>query len=136
MAGRVRREEEEEEIRHVIEKHMKRSININHLFNQLPCIKKTSEVQNPQNNEALVIEDPKIPARTSKKDKRKAKKLKEKVGKLKLSETVENADSSHSPIPGFEHVVMTTSMKRMLVLTWQAIKFQEPVLLVGETGSV
>ena len=35
---------------------------------------------------------------------------------------------------GFEHVVWTYSMRRMAVLLFQALAFNEPVLLVGETG--
>ena len=34
----------------------------------------------------------------------------------------------------FEHIVWTYNMRRMAVLVKQAIKFKEPVLLVGETG--
>ena len=37
-------------------------------------------------------------------------------------------------VEGFQHVVWTHSMRRLAVLIGQAIKFQEPVLLVGETG--
>ncbi|XP_055954864.1 midasin-like [Patella vulgata] len=36
--------------------------------------------------------------------------------------------------PGFQHVVWTYSMRRLAVLIGQAIRFKEPVLLVGETG--
>ncbi|XP_038059526.1 midasin-like [Patiria miniata] len=35
---------------------------------------------------------------------------------------------------GFGHVVWTFGMRRLAVLVGQALKFQEPVLLVGETG--
>ena len=35
---------------------------------------------------------------------------------------------------GFKHVVWTYNMRRMAVLVGQALKFGEPVLLVGETG--
>ncbi|XP_022106859.1 midasin-like [Acanthaster planci] len=39
------------------------------------------------------------------------------------------------PAPeGFSHVVWTFGMRRLAVLVGQALKFQEPVLLVGETG--
>lgn len=38
------------------------------------------------------------------------------------------------PPDGFEHVVWTMSTRRMAVLVAQALKFGEPVLLVGETG--
>ncbi|VDM27191.1 unnamed protein product [Hydatigera taeniaeformis] len=34
----------------------------------------------------------------------------------------------------FDHVVWTRSMRRLLVLVGNAVKFNEPVLLVGETG--
>ena len=37
---------------------------------------------------------------------------------------------------GFEHIVWTYGMRRLAVLIGQAIKFNEPVLLVGETGYV
>ena len=37
---------------------------------------------------------------------------------------------------GFEHVVWTFSMRRMAVLLFQALAFNEPTLLVGETGLV
>lgn len=40
---------------------------------------------------------------------------------------------SRSP-GGFEHVVWTMATRRMAVLVAQALKFGEPVLLVGETG--
>lgn len=36
----------------------------------------------------------------------------------------------------FGHVVWTRAMCRMAVLVAQALKFKEPVLLVGETGQV
>uniref|UniRef100_A0A183BAX5 AAA domain-containing protein n=1 Tax=Echinostoma caproni TaxID=27848 RepID=A0A183BAX5_9TREM len=35
---------------------------------------------------------------------------------------------------GFEHIVWTRDMRRLLVLVGNALKYQEPVLLVGETG--
>lgn len=41
-----------------------------------------------------------------------------------------------APSAGFEHVVWTRAMSRMAVLVAQALKFKEPVLLVGETGQV
>ncbi|XP_033116850.1 midasin-like [Anneissia japonica] len=37
-------------------------------------------------------------------------------------------------LDGFSHVVWTYSMRRLAVLVGQALKFGEPVLLVGETG--
>ena len=42
-----------------------------------------------------------------------------------------------SPAPdGFDHLVWTYSMRRLAVLVGQALKFSEPVLLVGDTGCV
>ncbi|XP_066999962.2 midasin [Anabrus simplex] len=38
------------------------------------------------------------------------------------------------PVPGFEHVVWTFNMRRLAVLVGKAFIFEEPVLLVGETG--
>lgn len=35
---------------------------------------------------------------------------------------------------GFHHVVWTYNMRRLAVLIGQAIRYKEPVLLVGETG--
>ncbi|ESP03979.1 hypothetical protein LOTGIDRAFT_109875, partial [Lottia gigantea] len=37
-------------------------------------------------------------------------------------------------LTGFQHIVWTYSMRRLAVLIGQALKFKEPVLLVGETG--
>lgn len=34
----------------------------------------------------------------------------------------------------FKHVVWTRDMRRLLVLIGNALKYKEPVLLVGETG--
>jgi len=39
-------------------------------------------------------------------------------------------------LTGFDGVVWTYSMRRMSVLVEQALRFAEPVLLVGETGYV
>ena len=39
-----------------------------------------------------------------------------------------------TPPAGFEHIVWTYGMRRMAVLVGQALKFGEPVLLVGDTG--
>ncbi|KAE9533494.1 hypothetical protein AGLY_009132 [Aphis glycines] len=36
--------------------------------------------------------------------------------------------------PGFKHVYMSKNIRRMIVLACKAIEFNEPVLLVGETG--
>ena len=35
---------------------------------------------------------------------------------------------------GFHHIVWTYNMRRQAVLIGQAIRYKEPVLLVGETG--
>ena len=35
---------------------------------------------------------------------------------------------------GFQHIVWTQSMRRLAVLIGQAMKYKEPILLVGETG--
>lgn len=45
-------------------------------------------------------------------------------------------DVTITPPGGFEHVVWTYSLRRMAVLVGQALKFGEPVLLVGDTGYV
>lgn len=39
-------------------------------------------------------------------------------------------------LSGFDSVVWTYNMRRMVVLVEQALRFAEPVLLVGETGCV
>lgn len=35
---------------------------------------------------------------------------------------------------GFEHLVWTYNMRRLAVLVGQAVRYKEPVLLVGDTG--
>ena len=40
------------------------------------------------------------------------------------------------PPQGFGHVVWTFGMRRLAVLVGQAVRFKEPILLVGETGWV
>ena len=40
------------------------------------------------------------------------------------------------PAGDYSHIVWTYNMRRMAVLVGQALKFGEPVLLVGDTGSV
>lgn len=35
---------------------------------------------------------------------------------------------------GFQHIVWTKNMRRLAVLIGQAMKYNEPILLVGETG--
>jgi len=39
-------------------------------------------------------------------------------------------------LSGFDGIVWTYNMRRMAVLVEQALRFAEPVLLVGETGCV
>lgn len=41
---------------------------------------------------------------------------------------------SFSSMEGFDHIVWTDAMKRLAVLVGRALQFNEPVLLVGETG--
>jgi midasin (ATPase involved in ribosome maturation) len=38
--------------------------------------------------------------------------------------------------PAFSHIVWTSNLRRMVVLAGTALAYGEPVLLVGETGSV
>ena len=45
-----------------------------------------------------------------------------------------SSSSSSAGVAGFEHVVWTHSMRRLVVLIGQAIQFGEPILLVGDTG--
>lgn len=92
LAGRVRKPEEEVIIVEVLEKHFKRKLSTEALFNITP---QTS-----------------APIRT-------------------LLNSVMNQD-----LPGFHHVVWTYNMRRLAVLIGQAIRFKEPVLLVGDTGYV
>ena len=42
--------------------------------------------------------------------------------------------SCHFPPQQFKHIVATDSFRRLVALVWSALKFREPVLLVGETG--
>ena len=37
-------------------------------------------------------------------------------------------------VEGFEHIVWTFQMRRLAVLIGKGMEFQEPILLVGETG--
>ncbi|XP_072178223.1 midasin-like [Diadema setosum] len=90
LAGRVRRAEEEDTIRQVLQKHFKRVVNPDHLFT-------LSKHTSPVTRDIL-----------------------EKV-------------SATTPT-GFGHIVWTYGMRRLAVLVGQALKFSEPVLLVGETG--
>ncbi|XP_059144482.1 midasin-like [Physella acuta] len=90
LAGRVRKPEEEVIIVEVLEKHFKRKLSTEALFNLTP---QTS-----------------APIKT-------------------LLNSVMNQG-----MPEFQHVVWTYNMRRLAVLIGQAIRFKEPVLLVGDTG--
>lgn len=43
-------------------------------------------------------------------------------------------DVMSQSLPGFRHIVWTYGMRRLAVLIGQAIRFKEPILLVGDTG--
>jgi midasin len=90
LAGRVRHQEETLIIQEVIEKHLKRKVHPNMLFD---LHKDTSSTTKPILEAAM-----------------------------------------QSPPAEFGHVVWTHNMRRMAVLVGQALKFGEPVLLVGDTG--
>lgn len=90
LAGRVRRQEETSIIQEVIEKHLKRKVHPDSLFN---LDEKTSPTT------AGILQE-----------------------------------VMQKPPLGFEHVVWTYNMRRMAALVGQALKFGEPVLLVGDTG--
>ncbi|XP_076030788.1 midasin isoform X2 [Oratosquilla oratoria] len=70
-----------------------------------------------------------------------AKRLKRKVNKENLFSLGPNTSSTTkalleqmSSITGFENVVWTQDMRRLYILVSRALRFKEPVLLVGETG--
>ncbi|KAK7081093.1 AAA ATPase midasin [Halocaridina rubra] len=88
LAGRVRAEEECEEIRKVIEKRMKKKVVKKNLFS---LSENTSSVTRPFLEKMSTIGD-------------------------------------------FKHVVWTQDMRRLYVLVAKALYFNEPVLLIGETG--
>ncbi|PIK42632.1 hypothetical protein BSL78_20512 [Apostichopus japonicus] len=91
LAGKVRRLEEREVVKEVLQQKLKRTVNDGNLFS---LHQETSLVTKP------------------------------------ILEKVIN-----TPTPkGFEHLVWTASLRRLAVLVGQALKFGEPVLLVGETG--
>ncbi|KAJ8315790.1 LOW QUALITY PROTEIN: hypothetical protein KUTeg_007940 [Tegillarca granosa] len=90
LAGRVRKQEEAAVVQEVIQKHLKRSVNPDHLFTFNSMTSATS------------------------------------VDILK--------SVTQQSLEGFEHVVWTYNMRRLAVLIGQAIKYQEPILFVGETG--
>ncbi|KAL3884189.1 hypothetical protein ACJMK2_030409, partial [Sinanodonta woodiana] len=50
-----------------------------------------------------------------------------------INQSILNTVLSHSA-ESFQHIVWTFNMRRLAVLIGQAIKYKEPVLLVGETG--
>lgn len=51
--------------------------------------------------------------------------------------TVDLLEKVMGPAPeGFGHIVWTYSIRRLAVLVGQALKFKEPILLVGDTGYV
>lgn len=55
-------------------------------------------------------------------------------GGLASEQTLNLLRSSH--LPDFSHIVWTPELLRMAVLVNRAIQFDEPVLLVGNTGYV
>ena len=48
---------------------------------------------------------------------------------------IDMADFLDSPLPASSSIVWTKAMQRLYILVCRALKFNEPVLLVGETGS-
>ena len=51
--------------------------------------------------------------------------------------TIDSLNILGKPLPiGFEHIVWTPELLRMGILVHRAVKFQEPVLLVGNTGLI
>ena len=90
LAGRVRKPEECDVIREVLQKHLKRTVDPQNLF--------SLQGQTSPTTASLLQE------------------------------------VTTSPCMGFEHIVWTYSLRRMAVLIGQALKFGEPVLLVGDTG--
>ncbi|ELT89072.1 hypothetical protein CAPTEDRAFT_156074, partial [Capitella teleta] len=90
LAGRVRRNEETLIIQEVLEKHLKRKVHANSLFDLHDG---TSPTTRPILEAAM-----------------------------------------QAPPADFGHIVWTHNMRRMAALVGQALKFGEPVLLVGDTG--
>lgn len=106
LAGRVRKEEEVAIIQEVIEKHMKCRVGPERLFN----------LSGDTSPTVISI-------------------LQEVMGQSPLAADVSSGRSAvSSRVNGFEHIVWTHSMRRLAVLIGQAIRFNEPVLLVGDTG--
>ncbi|XP_046580737.1 midasin-like, partial [Haliotis rubra] len=56
------------------------------------------------------------------------------TGKTSTSTAPLLKEVTDQSVEGFQHIVWTHNMRRLAVLIGQAIKFREPVLLVGETG--
>ena len=105
LAGRVRKPEEAAVIQEVIEKHFKQCrVNPECLFNLSP------------NTSATVLA------------------LLQAIVSPSASPSSSSTSSSSAGVAGFEHVVWTHSMRRLVVLIGQAIQFGEPILLVGDTG--
>ncbi|KAH3728740.1 hypothetical protein DPMN_054701 [Dreissena polymorpha] len=90
LAGRVRKPEEAEVIKEVIEKHFKCKLSTESLF----TLNQSTSLTSKSTLESV------------------------------LDQSAE----------GFHHIVWTSSMRRLAVLIGQAIRYKEPVLLVGETG--
>ncbi|CAK1552224.1 unnamed protein product [Leptosia nina] len=90
LAGKVRQTDERKIIEEVLEKHIKRKVEVNNLFslhqNTSPVTKSTLEML------------------------------------------------LNNRLPEFSHLVWTYNMRRLAVLIDKAFSFNEPVLLVGETG--
>ncbi|KAF0299690.1 Midasin [Amphibalanus amphitrite] len=51
-----------------------------------------------------------------------------------LEQLLSEGEGGTAHLPAFRHLVWTQSTRRLAVLLCQALKFQEPVLLVGDTG--
>ena len=94
LAGRCRNDQESKVVQEVIEKHLKRKINLDNLFGH-PSVNKLSD----------------------------------------SSKRILDHVMSDRP-DAFNHVVFTYNMRRLAVLVGRALEFNEPVLLVGETGYV
>ncbi|XP_070579649.1 LOW QUALITY PROTEIN: midasin-like [Ptychodera flava] len=71
------------------------------------------------------------------------KHIKRKVDPVKLFSLSDDTSATSRPVlqevmqkppQGFSHIVWTYGMRRLAVLAGQAMKFKEPVLLVGDTG--
>ena len=106
LAGRVRKPEETAVIQEVIEKHFKQcKVNPERLFNLSPHTSPT----------VLAL-------------------LQAVVSQSASSSSPSSSSSSSAGVAGFEHIVWTHSMRRLVVLIGQAIQFGEPILLVGDTG--